>query len=278
MPFIDIEKSREDGRPVALYEFTLNTIVWRYTSADDAIIANGNTYEPAAISDDGEKQTGETLNDALSITAPTWVGPAQVFMSGSPSRNIAVTKLVKHETNAETKVVFKGEISQVNYPMPGRCKITCETLASTMKREGLRFGWQRLCTHSLYDPLTCKVDKAAWGRTFTVVGLNGRTASLLLPVGVASGVFDNGFIEWVHPIRGVEYTPVETWTMAIAAGVSGRVVFLTEPVDLFVGATGTIYPGCNFTPASCQAFGNYANYGGIPDMPGKSPFDGTPVF
>lgn len=275
MSFINIESSRESGRPVALYEFVLNTITWRYTSADAPIVANGNTYEPAAITDDGEKQTGETLNDALTINAPTWVGPAQVFMSGSPSRNVAVTKLVKHESNAETRVVFKGEITQVNYPLPGQCRITCETLASTMKREGLRIGWQRTCPYSLYDPLTCKVDKAAWGMAFTITGLNGRSATISLSTVPATGHFDNGFIEWTHPIRGAEFVPVETWTNT--AGV-GTAVFLTDPVDLFVGATGTIYPGCNFTPTNCQQFGNYDNYGGIPDLPGKSPFDGTPVF
>lgn len=277
MPFIDVEKSIEDGRPVKLYAFSIGPVTWRYTSADETISALGHEWEPAAITDDGIKQTGETQNDAMTINAPSWIGPCQLFMSAAPSKAVQVSIFQKHEGLAETVAVYVGEITQVNYPLPGSGRITCETLASTMRREGLRLGWQRTCPYSLYDPLTCKVDKSAWGVTFVVLSVNGFTVEVELGAGRANGFFNGGFMEWAHPVRGAEFLPIETHTGS-AGAVAATLALFTDPGDLYPGSTGTMYPGCDFTPDSCQDFGNYDNYGGVPDLPGQSPFDGSPVF
>lgn len=283
MAFNDIEISVEEGRPIAFYAFTLNSVVWRYTSSDAVISAGGFTWEPAAISDDGQRQTGETQTDAMSIVAPSWIGPAQAFMSGAPSKNIQIAILRKHQQSADMVTEYIGEVTQINFPFPGTARITCETLASTLQREGLRQGWQRACPHTLYDPLTCRLSKAAWAVTFTVLSVNGYEVSLDIASSQSTGHFNGGFIEWTHPIRGVEFISVEVHTAPLTGPVAPGnpncfLVLFGSPGDLYVGATGTIYPGCDFTPARCQAFGNYDNYGGVPDMPGKSPFDGTPVF
>lgn len=275
MPFLEQEQSIEDGRPIQFYAFTLGSVTWRYTSADENLNAGGYDWIAAAISDDGVKQTGETIVDAMTIVAPSWIGPAQVFMGGAPSRSVLITIYSKHEGDAEMAAVYVGEITQINHaPVPGACRITCETLTSSMQREGLRLGWQRTCPYALYDPVTCKVNKALWATPFVVLAIDGFTVTIELATARADGYYNNGFAEWTHPIRGVEYMPIDTH----AAGSPTTLTLLGHPGDLFVGAQGVAYPGCNFTPASCQGFSNYDNYGGVPDLPGKSPFDGSPVF
>lgn len=282
MSFDTQESSIESGRPVALYEFAMGSTVWRYTSADQDRIVGGQTYSKVPISDDGVRQSGEAIADALQIEAPAWIGPGQVFMTGAPSTPILVTIRWKHEGSSEVRVVYSGEISQVNYPIPGRCKITCETLSSSMRREGLRLAWQRSCPYSLYDPLTCRLEKAAWGVAFTVVGVSGRSAAFEFAETKAQGYFDGGFVEWVHPLRGLEFLAIDRDPSGSFVGppTPGQTTLILEdfPTNLYVGATGIAYPGCNFTPERCQEFGNYNNYGGVPLMPGKSPFDGNPVF
>jgi hypothetical protein len=47
---------------------------------------------------------------------------------------------------------------------------------------------------------------------------------------------------------------------------------------MYVGLVMNVFRGCRQTIASCQELNNYPNYGGIPDMPGRSPFDGNPIF
>ncbi len=281
MAFLDLEQSTEDGRPIALYQFTLNSQVWRYTSAAEKITADGHEWLPAAISDDGTKQTGEIVNDAMTITAPTWIGPAQVFMSGAPSSLMQVALFGKHEGSADLVAVYLGEVTQINPVNAAQARFTCENLASSMRRQGLRIAWQRTCPYALYDSLTCKVDKAAWAVPFFVLAVNGFDVTIVVTDPKANGYFSGGFIEWVHPIKGREYLPIDNNVAVTPLDVIGvffewvlTLNLLADPGDLYVGASGTAYPGCNFTPAACQAFDNYANYGGIPDLPGKSPFDG----
>jgi hypothetical protein len=282
MSFGVVENSVEEGRPIVFYEFVLNSTVWRYVAADESIPAGGHLWTPAAISDDGTKQTGEPIDDAKRIDAPFWIGPSQTFMSGAPSKNILVRVFHKHEQSPEMRVVYIGEITQINYPIPGRSVITCESLLASMRREGLRLAWQRACPYVVYDPL-CKLIKSTWGVAFTVLAIDGYSISIEVASTPEAGHFSGGFMEWDHPIRGTEFLFVDSHAapqfLPLPPGAPNA--FLTaflDPGDLFVGATGTIYPGCNFTPARCQFFGNYDNYGGVPDLPGKSPFDGDPVF
>jgi hypothetical protein len=282
MPFQDIESSLQFGRPISFYEFSMGSVVWRYTTAESVITAGAQVWQPAAISDDGVRQTGEVSNDGVSIDAPQWVGPSQLFMSAAPSRVVRVRILDKHEQSPDMVVRYSGVIGQVGYPIPGRCKISCDTFQATMEREGLRLSWQRSCPYALYDPVTCKVSKASWEGVFFVTRIVDSTVELVMtggPVQAASrvtGYFDNGFIEWPHPLRGVELIAVDSHQYV--SGDIHALTLLSDPGELFAGATGKVYRGCSFTPSSCQGFANYDNYGGVPDLPSKSPFGGDPLF
>lgn len=273
MAFQDLETSVEDGRIVVFYQFTFGSTIWRYTSADRDLLVLGNLWKAAAISDDGVRQTGEATADALTIEAPAWIGPSNLFMSGAPSKTIEVAILEKHESNADVVVIYTGEISQVNYQNPGRVTIICETLSASLAREGLRLGWQRSCPYALYDPLTCKVSKASFGYAVTVTAVSTKRLTLSGIAAEPDYKFSNGFMKWTHPLRGVEYIAIDESYLGGIVEVAGSIG------DIFEGAAGTIYPGCNFTPEDCtDKFSNYDNYGGAPLMPGKSPFDGNQVF
>jgi hypothetical protein len=275
MAYSDFENSTEEGRPVRFYEFVFGSITWRYTSAEETLVANGHTWEPAAITDDGVRQTGEISNDAMTLTAPAWVGPGQLFMSGTPSASVQISVFENQEGDPDNEIVavYVGEVSQVNYPFPGSCRITAETLMASLEREGLRLAWQRACPYVLYDPVTCRLDKTPFGKPFTVLSFDGQVATVEFgaPGTPANGTLDSGFIEWNHPLRGVELLAIETQ-------VGTAITLFSPAAEIMPGATGIAYPGCNLSPAACQAFGNYDNYGGHFDLPGKSPFDGDPVF
>lgn len=283
MAFNDIETSAEYGRPIAFYEFTLGATVWRYTSAEEDLTIGPNLWRRAPISDDGVRQTGEVANDALSIDGPSWIAPGQMFMSSAPSRAVQVTVYEKHDQDPEMVVRYVGEVAQVNYPTPGRCRVMCESLASTMRRQGLRLGWQRSCPYALYDPVTCRVDKALWAYPFTVLNISDFNVTIevsgspgLALAAAGSNYLNNGFFEWDHPIRGVETVAIEAHVFS--GGSTHVLTAFGEPGELFIGATGTAYRGCAFTPEACQSFNNYDNYGGHPDLPGRSIFDGNPTF
>lgn len=282
-PYEAAEASIEDGRPITLFKFSLANEVtsWYYTSADRDISYDGHVWISALIKADSVKQTGEAVNDNLNLDVPNWIAPAQLFMTQAPSSALQIIIYSKHAHADETFIQYNGEITQVNFPIPGRAVISCESLASSLNREGLRLAWQRSCPYALYDPRTCKVDKADWKINLTVLAIDGLTIDVELDVAQATGYLDSGFIEWAHPVRGMEYLAIESHTALTPAApgdANARLLLLSTPGELFEGAVGGAYPGCNFTPANCQAFSNYDNYGGVPDLPGKSPFDGDPVF
>jgi uncharacterized phage protein (TIGR02218 family) len=272
MAFDTLERSREDGRPIALYQFTLGTTVWRYCSGDQSELYNGFVWKALPISDDGVKQSGEATSDALSITAPSSIGPAQTHIGGSPSGVIQVAILHKHFGDNFAAAIYAGEVSQVNFPSPGLARIVCSTLSVSMKRDGLRLAWQRGCPYSLYDSLTCKVDRLAHETTVQITSISGFNVVGAAFASRPDTYFTGGFVEWIHPVRGAEYRGIE-WH-------GGNTVLIFGNVDgLYPGVTLKAYPGCMRTSADCtNKFNNYLNYGGIPHMPGKSPFDGTRIF
>lgn len=283
MAYEVLEASVEDGRPIEFYDFSLNDTVWRYTTAETDIVAGGFTWTSAAIQRSNVKQTGESISDAQTLNVPSWIGPAQLFMTQAPSNPILLTIYCKHEGDAiDHAVVYSGEVTNCNFPMPGQAVLTLESLMSSMNREGLRLAWQRSCPYSVYDPVNCKVDKDAFKTDFVVLSIDSFTIGVELATAKADGYYNNGFLEWGHPIRGIEYIAIETHR-AVTSPATGEpnayFQIMTPPGELFEGATGSVYPGCTFTPTDCtEKFDNFANYGGVPDLPGRSPFDGNPVF
>lgn len=275
MSYNDFESSIERGLPSRLYRFTLNDKVWRYTSAElDEVLGGFTWLAGASISDDGVKQTGESTTDGLTITASSEIEPVQIYMHYPPSRPMQVAIFHHHpeDYDGEVVAIYAGEVIQVNVPTPGTATIPCETISASMQRSGLRLGWQRTCPYALYDPSTCKVNKAAYAvaavATLAEDGLLQASALAVYP----NGYFAGGFIEWVDPDRGIERRSVE----AHMAG--GLLQLFGSSVGTSVGMNFTAYPGCPRTTNGCISFNNLPNYGGVPDLQGRSPFDGNPVF
>lgn len=273
MSYESIESSLEEGRPVRLYRFTLSGNVWRFTAADhDVLTEDGAVWKSVAISDSGFRQTGEAVQDALTIEAPISIGPVQVHLTTAPAVAMQVDILQKHEGNATVRTVYAGEVSQCDTGGdPGRARITCETISASMQREGLRLGWQRTCPYALYDPVTCKVDKGLYAAPVVILQRNGYQLTTT-DHGRPDGWFSGGFMSWVDPTRGIEFRGIEQQ--------SGNLfIVLGRTEDIYEGLTVTMYPGCARNTDTCaNKFGNLDNYGGVPGMPGKSPFDGDPVF
>jgi len=278
-----------------LYEFALGANVWRYTAnAEDVIDIDGNVWEASAVSDDGVSQSGESTSDSMSITVPIDIPPARLFMFAPPAK-VMDARILVAEFQDKTpppvlagtvdaapsrlipvinrRVQYVGEIVQCGFPSPGTAVFVAETISASMRQEGLRGGWQRQCPHALYDPLSCKVDKAAFAYAATIVSIGGFTVVVTGDAGTFPLNLSGGLLEFNHPIKGQQ-------TLMIEAQSSDSLRMFGSISDLWVGMSITLYPGCNQTPESCIAFGNLPNYGGFPAMPGKSPFDGvdSPTF
>jgi uncharacterized phage protein (TIGR02218 family) len=271
MTFATIETSTDDGRPIYLYSFTLGAATWRYTSSDADVNVSGYVWKAVAISDDGVKLTGDAATDALTITAPNTIAPVQMFFGAPPSLSIMVRIFHYHEGDTEAVLGYLGELASVNQPEPGKAEITCDTISASMRRDGLRLAWQRTCPYALYDEITCKVDKTQFGITMKVADVVGNLV-YFDDFTEPDGKYDGGFMQWTHPSRGTEF-------LAIEKQIGGTCEMFGVTDGIYYGLEVTAFPGCNRTTGNCATkFNNLDNYGGVPDMPGKSPFDGDPVF
>lgn len=275
MSYDTIERSVEAGQPIYFYRFKLGTTGWFFTAADHDVPVAGsdppNVWKSVAIRDDGVKQTGEAVADALSITAPVNIGPVQVHLTAPPPSAIQVAIYHGHLGNSEIRRVYSGEVSSVK-PGVVEATIICETTAATMQREGLRLGWQRTCPYALYDSLTCKVSKSSYGVAMTITSVQGFYAFVDHGEDHADNYFGGGFVEWDHPIRGREFRGIELHN-------GNQFLIFGTVDDMYPGLRITAYPGCSRTSSTClNKFNNLGNYGGVPGMPGKSPFSGDPVF
>lgn len=272
MAYNEIELSDDEGRPIFLYSFTIGVAVFRYTSSDEDVNYGGYRWVAVPISDSGVKQTGDANTDSLEITAPSTIAPAQMFIGTPPSMAVIARIFHYHEGDNQAVLAYMGELMQVNQPEPGKAVLTCDAINASMQRDGLRLSWQRNCPYAVYDENTCKASKAAHVINAVVVDVVGNVVVLNGIDGKPNGTLDGGFLEWEHPARGTEFRAIEK-----QVGTACEMFGLGD--GLYYGLKVKAYPGCRRTTADCTTkFNNLDNYGGIPDLPGKSPFDGDPVF
>jgi hypothetical protein len=278
-----------------LYEFTLGSNIWRYTSnAEDVIDVDGFVWEATSISDDGVNQTGDATSDQLTLTASKDIVPARLFMYSPPAAvmdlriaraefadKVPTLGFTGVDSTPDSRVIpvfnkrfrYTGEVSQCAFSNVGTAVFSVETISATMRRTGLRLLWMKQCPHTVYDPSTCKANKAANEVVATIDAINGLTLTVSAIAGAGNGFYNGGLLEFAHPIKGVE-------ALAIEVQNGSSLIMFGSADGLYVGQQVSLYRGCDQTPAVCDSFGNYPNYGGVQTLPGKSPFDGTnsPVF
>lgn len=272
MTFDLSERSLAAGRPVRLYQFTRGTLAWRYNSSDRDLTHQAQTYESVAggIVDDGIRQTGQSRPDTLQITGPADLEVAQLYRGAPPAGNVALTIFARHHGVDDYVVIWAGGVRSVKWPQADRCTIVCSPLSVAMETTGLRLGWSRTCPHALYSA-ACGVSPALWRVDASVQSMGGASVSNGAFAAYPAGYFTGGYVEWAigggeYDRRGIEHHAGSTLTL------------LGGSAGIALNAALRVYPGCAQTVAACNAFSNLANYGGIPHLAGKSPFDGNNPF
>jgi uncharacterized phage protein (TIGR02218 family) len=281
MAFDTYENSNFDGTPVRLYEIKYGNDVWRYNSSDRDLTVGGVVYASAAISDDGFVQSGEATAETLTITCPTNLEIVRRYRGTPPSSTVIVILRQIHYDDtgyiggslSSVPILWQGELSAVREEDEAQAKLTANMLTISLKRGGLRLGWQRPCPHFVYDA-NCRVNKASFAVAVTGT-INATKITVVTSLsGYAANYFDGGFVEWTDPATGtVERRGIELQ--------DGAVLNLLGTIDNIEGesASFTIYPGCRRVIDYCDSvFNNRHNYGGVPGLPGRSPFDGNPIY
>lgn len=273
MSFSGLENSLSAGRPVRLYQFSRGVLRWSYCSADRNVEHQGQVFRTIAggISDDGIRQGGSDGVRNLRIMAPADLEVAQFYRGIPPSDAIDLVIFDRHVGESEFRVSWVGEVQSVGWPAVDRCQIVCNPETVSMGQQGLRLAWERSCPHSLYER-GCGVNRDLFRVEGVITYLDGAIVGASAFATKPNGWFVAGYIEWSLGSGVWERRAIEghlEGILAVFGGTSG----------LALGMNIRAYAGCTQTIGTCHSkFGNKANFGGIPHLPGRSPFDGNPIF
>lgn len=271
MAYNTIEISNEGGKPVALYRFQYGASEWLYTTNDEDLILGDDVYTATVIADEGVTQGGSDQND-LQITIAANTPVPALFRAGQPTGKIWLTVRRYHLGDAitETPLLWIGTIVNCVQIDDATEQLSGRSIAGTYDRNGLRLAWGRQCPHPLYG-IGCNLDKAEFAYPYVIATLTNSGFTVVDYLDPVEGSFSGGFLEWNRLDGSVDRRAIES-----QVGNDFRIMGSTYGLE--VGSEVTIYPGCARDTATCKLFGNLKNYGGFPHMPGKSPFDGSPVF
>lgn len=277
MTYSSQEISTQDGRPIALYQFYYGNTYWRYCTADeDKTVGKDDDGNPMVwlahtITDEGVTQGGSDQND-LQITVQANNPVAALFRNSTPSGKVWLTVRRYHLGDPDTEVplLWSGTVVNATLVDKATIQLMCRSLGGTYDRNGLRLAWDRSCPHPLYG-VGCYVDKSLHAYPRTIATVTGTNFTCTAHSPAEEGSFTGGFVEWERDDGSLDRRGIE-----LQSGNDFRVLGTTDGLE--IGTEVTIYPGCVRTTTNCKLFGNLKNYGGFPHLPGKSPFDGSPVF
>lgn len=265
------ELSADDARPIELYEFNRAGSIWRYTSTDTPITFQGVTYEPAVIDRTTLEQGSEMNRSSLTLTVQRDLPVVVLYQAGPPSDAITLILKQLHYEDDEARLMWSGRIITAVTWDNSRAKITLEPVYTSLRRNGLRRIYQRQCPHLLYG-VDCRASSAAWKITGAVDSISGLVVIAPIAGTQISGWATGGYIEWEDQPGIFEKRFIESHN-----GTS--LTCTVSPIGLSSGMQISIYAGCDHLLATCSGkFNNVANYGGMPYIPTKNPFDGSPIY
>lgn len=240
-----------------LFEFICGSVTYRFTSSSEPITVGLNTYTPSIISVGNIAASAEQAKNGVTIVLDSLNPVAQWYLPTAPPYPVDVIILrYNDEGLGGTDLVWTGTGLGVSWNENDEAELTCEPITVSFGRNALARRFSRRCPYALYDANSCGVNKATYAHTTTVTGITG---SAITVASLLSMAYAGGFMEWNNGTH-LERRYIEGHIIATLG--------LMQPFTaLTVGATVTVYPGCDRLIATCHSvFNNRLKYGGFPYM------------
>lgn len=263
MTYESQEESVEAGRPVELYEFVIGTTTYRYTTAEDEVTFNSQTWFPRQIQRTSPEIASDENAKELTLTIPADDPVASQYIDIAPGQKMALTITRFHRGDAGSLIFWQGRITGASFTDQGR-KATLRglTIESANSRQIPRHKYQGLCNHVLYDA-RCAVTRSSFKYTGTISAVNGNIITV-------AGLNVNG-ADWA--LGGfVDFNTGEDARVVLAQSGDDLTMLLPFKADV-LGSTVDVYAGCDHSIATCNTkFSNLINYGGFVYVPQINPF------
>ena len=280
MAFEDSEISIEASEPVEVYEITLGSSVFRFTSAEDDVPVGANTFTALpGLSRSATFAGSDTRDNVFEVRMPADNLFTRRYVQLIPADDalIKVTRFQRNEgTGAgDTLIIFDGVVQSVGFEDNREVAVlACQPAIGALTRPIPRQVFSSGCGHILYDPLTCRVLRTgsspggspiAFELTATVTAEEPGGLILTVPgaLGRPNGWFTAGQIT----------APGGIDTRLVIRHTNDQIrLYVPFPFSL-MNSQVTLHAGCAHDPTDCNdKFGNFINYGGFPFVPDRNPF------
>lgn len=180
--FDTLASSRDDGRPIELFEIVQGATTYRLTSAEDDITIGSDVYTADSIVRDRIEVGSDNRNRNLLVTMRTAHPFPQQYISTPPGlkATINIYRYQRDEVPAfNTQVLmFKGQVKSVQFPNDGyNAAVVCAPIESALNRNIPRFTFMGMCNHVLYDN-NCGVNSASFNHIGAVSAVSGTTVTV----------------------------------------------------------------------------------------------------
>jgi len=266
-----IEKSTYGAKPIECFLFQGSISTWRYTSADENIILDGETYTAIPLKRLGDiEATSEVHKSFLKIGLPKNNSLALQVLLNTSDEIVTITIYRFHHDDEESFLFYwKGRLVGANMESPSAdVVLNCESIFTSLKRTGVRLRQTKICNVTVYSA-RCGLAVASYATAGTVAVISSNKVELTIDAasGESDSYFLGGFANFSGVLRHITYHV-------------GSKVIISRPVyGLVVTASVNIYPGCDHLLQTCiDKFDNLENFRGFPWIPTRNPFDGRSIM
>lgn len=280
----EYDDSREHAMPVNLVLFRYGVAalsVYGYTDAEQPQTKDGVIYQPIPMEAGNIAASGTLDRKTLELKVPYNTDIAGLYRAYPPSYPISATIFRGHlseDGTTEWRSIWVGRVLNGKFEGDGShwCALTCEPIATSLRRTALRRNYQYLCPHVLYGT-ACRANRSAV--TFSVIPAEIGGNTIGLDAGWAPDslieFFAGGVIEWTTPNGNVEIRTILEIEVPGESG-SDHTVHLTGPTTGLTTQAVRLSLGCNHQMDQCSTLhNNILNFGGQPWIPTTNPIGGA---
>lgn len=243
--------------PVDLFKIWKGEDYWYYTSADQSIDYNGNTYVPAPISRSSISQnnTMETTECLIQIGLNISDSIDELIKYPFDPEWITVYRAFRDQSPVLVKSLFTGQITSTS-PISGGFQCRCESIESLLHIPASKFRVQAICNHILYDTkcgINCDAESGGTYlyRTDAIITYVSHDGLLITAGEFAS--FEDDFFKFGEIVYG-------SHRRQIVSHAEGVIQLRTAIPTLAIDSSVTVYAGCDGKPETCRdKFNNINN-------------------
>lgn len=270
--------------PLFLFQFSITVggspIYWRYTSYNENVISDGDTFTSAPVNMTGAlSESTDSNQEGIGIEADfDQITPLRLLYLGRLYAQVTLELFEVSATDLDTRtLLFKGVLSSP-LSLDGR-RLTGEftSWADGVESSFPNFPIQEVCPYKVYQPNTCRVDPADFEYSVTVDSISGAevTVSGVDLTGADENLFDQG---WIESGTGSDKEILLIIASTAEAGGSVTLTLTSEPLNIIATDSATLTLGCNGQQSTCiERFNNLVNRGGSRTPLRNLAIEGLPI-